>query len=223
MNNVLEIDSILKKFDERWILSDIYLKVEQGKVTGLLGRNGAGKSTLMKIISGSIKQEKSLRINGKHYRKSPFELNKVIGYLPQHFFIPKSITLKSVFNDFNLSYDLLTSYFPEFSNIHNKKIRELSGGQRRIFEIYLIIKHPYKFILLDEPFTFLAPIQIEKIKVLINIEKKNKGFLISDYQYIHTIEVSDNLYYLKDGKTKLISDKKDLIENGYLKPRNFNY
>ena len=49
---ILEIDSIIKNFNSRNLLSDIYLKCETGEIIGILGRNGSGKTTLMKIIYG---------------------------------------------------------------------------------------------------------------------------------------------------------------------------
>ena len=83
MNHLLETDSIQLEFDGRRILSDIYIKCETGKITGLLGRNGEGKSCLMKIIYGSLKAEKSVRIDKTAY----YEVYKHPGlllYLPQY-------------------------------------------------------------------------------------------------------------------------------------------
>lgn len=53
----LHIDSITKSYDDKKILSDIYLSCEKGKITGLIGRNGSGKSTLLKIVFGVEKSE----------------------------------------------------------------------------------------------------------------------------------------------------------------------
>ena len=63
--NLLEIDGVQLELNFVKVLSDIYLKVETGKVTGLLGRNGTGKSCLMQVIFGHLEpQNKSIRING---------------------------------------------------------------------------------------------------------------------------------------------------------------
>jgi ABC-type sugar transport system ATPase subunit len=64
MTHCLEADSIQLEFNGRRILSDIYLKCETGRITGLLGRNGEGKSCLMQIIYGTLACEKSVRIDG---------------------------------------------------------------------------------------------------------------------------------------------------------------
>ena len=61
--HTLEVNSIQLEFDGRRILSDIYIKCETGKITGLLGRNGQGKSCLMKIMYGDLKCEKFMRFD----------------------------------------------------------------------------------------------------------------------------------------------------------------
>ena len=80
--HILEIDSAELAFGERRILSGVYLLVETGGVTAVLGRNGCGKSCLMKILSGSLKAGFcSMRIDGKWHRRFT---EKEIRYLPQH-------------------------------------------------------------------------------------------------------------------------------------------
>ena len=63
MIHKLEADGIQLAFDERNILTDIYIKCQTGKITGLLGRNGQGKSCLMEIIYGTRPADKSVRID----------------------------------------------------------------------------------------------------------------------------------------------------------------
>ncbi len=68
MSDILEIDSVIKSFDVKQILTDIYLKCQTGDIIGILGRNGTGKSTLLKILFGTLKAENSfIKINGKVY------------------------------------------------------------------------------------------------------------------------------------------------------------
>ena len=102
MNHILEVDSIELEFNSRKILSDIYLKCETGKITGLLGRNGEGKTCLMNIISGSLEpQSKSVRFDSKMIFNTISKPELVL-YLPQFNFIPKFLTLKKIFTDINL-------------------------------------------------------------------------------------------------------------------------
>lgn len=214
MIHKLEADSIQLEFGERRILSSIYIKCETGKVTGLLGKNGEGKSCLMRIIYGSLKCEKSVRCDNISVNQA-FKKPGLLLYLPQFNFIPRSLSLKRIFKDFELDYSLFENRFPEFMPKYQSSIGNLSGGERRFLEVYVIIKSPSLFAMLDEPFTHLSPIQIEKAHELILEEKENKGFLITDHMYKNVIDVSDNLYVLTNGKTYLTKSMSDIELHGY--------
>ena len=214
MIHTLEADSIQLEFAGRKILQDIYIKSETGKITGLLGRNGSGKSCLMKIIYGTMECEKSVRID-KVSQKEAFNRNDLLQYLPQFNFIPRHFRLKQIFNDFSLDYTFFQKRFPEFSSSYKNRISDLSGGQARLVELYLIVISPSKFAMLDEPFTHLSPIQVERVKALLIEEKERKGFLISDHMYRHIIEISDHLYVLVNGKTHLTKETADIERLGY--------
>ncbi|HEY1060255.1 MAG TPA: ATP-binding cassette domain-containing protein, partial [Daejeonella sp.] len=196
MKHILEVDSVSLSFSDRVILSDIYLKSETGKIVGLLGRNGQGKSCLMKIISGTLKAEsRSVRFDGK----TVFELigrSDLLVYLPQFNFIPSFLTLERIFRDFCLKFYEFEEYFPEFISKSMMKISEFSGGEKRIIELYVIIKSKSQFALLDEPFTHISPMQIERIKKLLIREKENKGFIISDHMFREITDIADSIYLL---------------------------
>jgi len=217
MIHTLEADGIQLNFGLRQILSDVYLKCETGKITGLLGRNGQGKTCLMNIILGTLNSSiNSIRFDGNITRK----INKrpdLLLYLPQFNFIPQELTVKTVLEDFGLSADDLNRRFPEFESRHELKVKQLSGGQWRTLELYIVVKTPSLFAMLDEPFTHLNPIQIENIKQFLLEEKANKGFLITDHMYTHLLDISDNVYLLKDGRTHVANTVDDLEELGYLR------
>lgn len=217
MKNILEVDSVILEFGLKRVLQDVYLKSETGIVTGLLGRNGVGKSCLMKIVFGElIPINKSIQINGNSiigtYR-SPKDLR----YLPQTKFVPDSLSIKRIFSDYNLNFaDFLIS-FPEFERYYKSKLINLSGGERRIIEIYLILKSQTKFCLLDEPFSHVMPVHVESIKKLILKEKEYKGIIITDHLYKHIIDICDTLYVISGGKTYLTTSNQDLESLGYIR------
>jgi len=217
MIHTLEADGIQLNFGLRQILSNVYLKCETGKITGLLGRNGQGKTCLMNIILGTLNSSiNSIRFDGNITRK----INKrpdLLLYLPQFNFIPQELTVKTVLEDFGLSADDLNRRFPEFESRHELKVKQLSGGQWRTLELYIVVKTPSLFAMLDEPFTHLNPIQIENIKQFLLEEKANKGFLITDHMYTHLLDISDNVYLLKDGQTHVAKTVDDLEELGYIR------
>jgi len=217
MIHTLEADGIQLDFGLRRILSDVYLKCETRKITGLLGRNGQGKSCLMNIMLGTLNSSSnSVRFDGKVIRNAG-KRSDLLLYLPQFNFIPKSLKVKQVLDDFQLPYPDFENRFPEFRERHDFKVSHLSGGQWRTVEIYIIAKTPSLFAMLDEPFTHLNPIQIEKIKDFLLEEKANKGFLITDHMYEHLLDVSDNVYLLKDGRTHLTKTIQDLDDLGYVR------
>ena len=215
MKHLLEIDGVNLSFSGRVILSDIYMKSETGKIVGLLGRNGQGKSCLMKIISGTLNSgSRSIRFDGK----TVFELSgrsDLILYLPQFNFIPSFLTIERIFKDFCLNISEFETHFPEFIEKSNLKISEFSGGERRLVELYLIIKSESQFALLDEPFTHISPLQIERIKKLLIAEKEKKGFIISDHMFRHITDIADSIYLLNDGKLHLTKSSEDIETLGY--------
>jgi len=214
MKHILEADSIQLEFKGRKILSDIYLKCETGKITGLLGRNGQGKSCLMQIINGTLNCEKSVRIDNLP-QKNAYGFPNMLLYLPQFNFIPKSLSLQRIFLDFGLDYSLFQIRFPEFKNRHRQKIKQFSGGEQRLIALYLIVKPKTFFAILDEPFTHLNPVQIEKVRELLIEEKENKGILITDHMYKNVTDISDTMYILSNGKTHLTQSPEDIETLGY--------
>ena len=96
MGLALEVDSVLHSFDDRTILSDVYLKCERGDVIGLFGRNGSGKSTLLKIIFGALKGERAfIRIDGKVVDRQAMRTGKIV-YVPQFNYLPESMPVAKV-------------------------------------------------------------------------------------------------------------------------------
>ena len=214
MKHKLEADSIQLEFDNRKILSDIYLKCETGKITALIGRNGEGKSCLMQIIYGSNQCEKSVRIDNVSQLEA-FKKPDLLKYLPQFNFIPKQLSLKRIFKDFELDYSSFEKRFPEFASKYKSSIGSLSGGEKRLIELYVIVKSKSQFAMLDEPFTHLNPIQIEKVKELLKEEKENKGLLITDHLFNHVTGITDSFYVLANGKTHLINNLEEIEALGY--------
>lgn len=216
MKNKLEVDSVILEFGAQRVLQDVYLKSETGRITGLLGRNGSGKSCLMNIIYGKlIPDDYSVRIDGK-VQLSSARLPQDIRYLPQFSFIPKSLSLKRIFKDFNLDFLEFVEEFAEFGKFYNSKLKKLSGGEQRIVEIYIILMSETKFCMLDEPFSQVMPLHIDAIKSLIVKARITKGIIITDHLYEHIIDICDDVYVINDGKTYLTNSVEDIENLGYL-------
>lgn len=180
---ILEADNIELSFNNKKILYGVYIKTETGKITGILGRNGCGKTCLLRIIFGDLNSKyKNIRINSVHQKKELYKTNTV-AYLPQHQLLPNSMKLSKAFALFNTEWDIFTAIFDAFIKYKDAKVNILSSGELRIIETYLILCSKKEIILLDEPFSFIAPIYIEKIKLLIQEKKKESSILITDHFY----------------------------------------
>ena len=213
---ILEVDNVELYFNNKPILNGVYLKAETGKVTSILGSNGSGKSCLLQIAFGTLKAKYSLiRIDKKPILK-PLFLTKTTSFLPQHHLTPNNMKVISAFKLFQVNWDVFISEFPQFEIFKNKTFHRLSGGERRLFEIYLILKKEAKIVLLDEPFNGIEPLFIDKIKRLITEEKQQKIILLTDHRYTDVIDISDTIYLLKNGCSKLINNLSELEDYKYL-------
>ena len=215
MSHSLEIDSVILSFGDRVILSDVYLRCQTGRITGLFGRNGTGKSCLMNIITGELKCDQSfIRIDDRQLTGSRRSANDLV-YLPQYGFLPKGLTIGRIFIDYNLIFSEFTIYFPEFAGKEKLRIRNLSGGERRIIEVYIVVRSAAKFALLDEPFSHIMPKHIENINEIIQLESSDKGILISDHMFRNILGISDDIYLVHDRQVEYLNDPEELVSRGY--------
>lgn len=213
--NTLEFDSLYLEFGLHRVLSSVYMACTTGQIVGLLGRNGSGKSCLMQVVFGTLNAEsKSVR-----YNKIPLIENyvkkQIIAYLPQSELLPPFLSFERALALYGLD-DRAINEFPELRECLNKRSSEVSGGQRRLFEVLLVLYSKQPFCILDEPFSGLMPIHVEKLKTIFEREKRWKGIIITDHLHRHIRDIADTLYVLINGKTYRITDEEELIELGYL-------
>jgi ABC-type multidrug transport system ATPase subunit len=212
----LEFDGIEFGYDERRLLTSVHVKCNVGQVVGLLGRNGTGKSTLMKIAFGAVHSEvASVRINGKPLRY-PAYASRMVSYLPQDRFLPGNLSLKNILAYYQVEADKMLTLFPELADDFSLLPAQISGGRLRLFEVLLILLRPVPFCMLDEPFTGLSPLFIERLQEFIALTKQTKGVIISDHLHRKVMSIADAVYLLSNGTTFLVKDSDDLVRRGYL-------
>jgi lipopolysaccharide export system ATP-binding protein len=214
--HTLRADSIELAFDGRKILQDVHLSCKQGEVIGLLGRNGCGKSSLLKVIFGVLNAtHRYVGINDEFIHKGYH--NNRIAYLPQHNYLPANIRVDKLARLLvdPLSWDNFAG-LPIYQRYYNKTAWQVSGGELRQLETMMIIHSRADFILLDEPFTHISPIQADEFKPVIRACAKRKGIIVTDHQYYNILQVSDKVILLKDGCTKHITNNEELITYGYI-------
>ncbi len=215
-NGKLLIDSVQLRFGDNVVLQSAYVTSYKGRVTGVLGRNGTGKSCLFKCIMGGIRpQNKYIRIDDEP-RTDYGHIGLRVKYLPQAHFIPLGMTLPQAYDFYGVDYEGLVRLDDKFDCLRDLKVKQLSGGERRIAELYMILNSDAEFCVLDEPFSNIAPIYDEKIRAMIQEQKANKGIIVTDHVYEEILRVADDLFLLSDGFTYQIHSRDDLVRLGYI-------
>ena len=215
-NGKLLIDSVQLRFGDNTVLQSAYVTSYKGRVTGVLGRNGTGKSCLFKCIMGGIKpQNKYICLNDEP-RTDYGHIGLRVKYLPQEHFIPPGMTLPQAYELYGVDYEGLVRFDDKYDCYRNHNVKELSGGDRRMAELYMILNSDAEFCILDEPFSNIAPVYDEKIRALIQEQRANKGIIITDHIYEEILRVADDLFLLRDGFTYQIHSRDDLVRLGYI-------
>jgi len=136
--------------------------------------------------------------------------------LPQDDFVPGNVKLKIALKVYGIEQVSLVKELPLFAALMDTRMKDLSGGERRLAEVYMVLKMKAKFVLLDEPFSYLMPLYVQKLKEIMEVEKLNKGIIITDHMYRDVKEVSDTMYLLRDGKSYKIENETQLVNLGYI-------
>jgi ABC-type multidrug transport system ATPase subunit len=215
--NILESDSINLAFSGTMILNNIYLSCETGEIVGLVGRNGSGKSCLLKIIFGTLRADnQSVRIN-KSYFSHPYRQKAGLLYLPQDGFIPGYLSMEEVIGMFNLEKHRTELFsFKEIAENSSVRLDSLSGGVKKLMEVLTILYSDARFILLDEPFSFLSPVMIEQLIPHIEAQRKTKGIILTDHMFRTVLNCCHRLYLVRSGVLHAIKDPQELVDLGYV-------
>jgi ABC-type (unclassified) transport system, ATPase component len=217
MTHQLTVDSVVVRFGENTVLSGGYITSRTGVVTGLLGRNGAGKSCMFRALMGGLKAD----YVSVHLDDTPLDIDRIglsVKYLPQSRLIPESLTLRRAFRLYDVPFWEFAGLFPQFSGRYRAPLWELSGGEARLAELYLVLMAESDFCILDEPFSQIAPLHIETVQRLIREKSREKGIIVTDHNYEAISKVADNLFVIAEGCTFPVESREDLVRHGYLHP-----
>jgi ABC-type lipopolysaccharide export system ATPase subunit len=212
----LLVDSVRVRFGNHQVLSGGYITSSTGKVTGLLGRNGAGKSCMFRALMGGLRAE---HIFVKVDDKPLTSLNRIglsVKYLCQGRLIPEEMSLKKAFALYDVDFWKFASAFPKYSAYYHEPLWMLSGGEARIAEIWLVLHSKALFCILDEPFSQIDPVYIEKVRSLIREQSAGKGIIVTDHNYGSVSMVCDDMFVIADGYTLPVRSREDLVRYGYL-------
>jgi len=212
---MIEVKNVYKYFDDRCVNNDISLTIPQGSVFGLLGPNGAGKTTLIRMLATVTTPDRG----EIWFNQQPLSSKHIplIGYMPEE---------RGLYRKMSVVDQLL--YFAELKGLKrseakervkhwmkkmdildwaDKKMEELSKGMAQKVQFISTILHKPQFLILDEPFSGIDPVNADLIKELI-IEMKNEGttFLFSTHRMDNVEELCDNLAIIHQG-SKILDGK----------------
>ena len=212
-SHVIKLEDLCFSYSDKEILKNVEIGIDMNTRATLVGLNGSGKSTLMKLISGEIKPssgtvwiQNNLRIG---YYNQHFEEHLPMDKTPIEYLIDRipdnlkdgnrEITVRSYLGNVKLE-----------GNAHNKKINELSGGQKaRVALVKLIFQQPH-VLLLDEPTNHL---DIETVEALINgLKDFNGGILLITHEP-ELINSLESELWIMDKNTKQVSKYLNSYEN----------
>ncbi|ACT94955.1 ABC transporter related [Dyadobacter fermentans DSM 18053] len=214
---MLEADSMWLEYDGQKILQSIYIKLQTGHITALLGRNGTGKSSLMQMMFGTLRgHSQSVRVDG-HYFSHPYKEQGLISYLPQQPFLPSALRVGHVCKLYGVEFTNLCEHFESLQAFEHTRMADLSVGNRRLVGTLLVLMMPVAFTLLDEPFAALSPLNIELMSTAIRQQSARKGILISDHAYEDVLRLAHETYLIAPvGRSILLTDAgSQLAEYGY--------
>ncbi len=223
MNNLLEINNVVKRYGGYTALNDVSLTIPKGSVFGLLGPNGAGKTSLIRIINQiTMPDSGTVFLDGE-----PLNLDHIkdIGYLPEERGLYKSMKvgeqalylaqLKGMSK--SEAKKRLKYWFDKFEigAWWNKKIAELSKGMAQKVQFVVTVLHQPKLLIFDEPFSGFDPINAQLIaKEILQLRDEGATIIFSTHRMESVEELCDHIALIHESN-KILDGKLDDIKRQY--------
>jgi len=210
----LETRHISKTYRGRRVVDEVSVFVQQGEVVGLLGPNGAGKTTSFYMIVGLISPDSgSILVDDKDITGLPMYQRALrgISYLPQEASVFRKLTVEENLMAILETRPLRSRERREqmeqlIDQLGLEKVRTsrgymLSGGERRRVEIARSLVINPSFLLLDEPFSGIDPIQVLELqRIIFDLKRAGIGVLVTDHNVSETLAVTDRAYIINNGR-----------------------
>ena len=223
-NNVIEINNLSKFYGKHKGIDGVSFTVEEGDIYGFIGPNGAGKTTTIRTLLALIHPTSgNATIFGKDCIKNADTIAKDVGYLPSEAFYYEKMKVKELLK---YSADLYqkdcSQRIGELSERLkldiNRKITDLSFGNKKKVGIVASLLHSPKLLILDEPTSGLDPLIQQTFLDLLK-EENNKGMtiLFSSHVLSEVQKVCNKVAIIKEGKIIDIQNISELRKYGYKK------
>lgn len=218
---MLEVKNVTKEFGSKKAVNNLTFKIDDGKILGLVGRNGAGKSTTFRMILQIIDPtEGKIVYDGNRITQSILDK---FGYLPEEGSLIPSYTVLELCEYYGIlklmdPKDIRTKLISWLEKFHieeylNKKVKDLSKGNRQKIQFIVSNLHDPEFLILDEPFSGLDPISVEELKkCILELKYEGKTIIFSSHRMDHVEELCDEIIILNEGETVLQGNLKNIVK-----------
>ena len=235
----LNLESISLKLDNRQILKDVSLEINEGEIVSVIGPNGAGKSTLLNVLTGDInpdsgeisydnKQLKQISIQERAFTRSVMSQMQTLVF---NFSVKDVIEmgwLQRGNSDFSNNFSMAFKNVTKECNVHNlihRKFNSLSGGeQRRVHFARTLLQlwrpsesNDPRYLLLDEP---TANLDLSSEMLLMNILKKRASLNVGILVILHDLNLAshfaDKIAIIKDGEIMAFGEPEKIMEDAFL-------
>jgi len=210
--SILSIKNVTKVYGDYTALNDVSFEVPKGSVFGLLGPNGAGKTSLIRIITNITQADKgSIMLNGVNTK----DLQRgTIGYMPEERGLYKKMKISEQLEYFAALRGLTKKegkerigYWLDKMNISDwayKKVEELSKGMQQKIQFIATVMHNPSFLILDEPFSGLDPVNTELLKEeILNLNRQGTTLMFSTHRMEQVEEICDRIVLISKGENVL--------------------
>jgi ABC-2 type transport system ATP-binding protein len=215
----IELNKVSKSYDSFVAVDDLSFRIETGAVFGLLGPNGAGKTSTIRMMIGiTVPDSGQIALFGK-----PFERTSLhrVGYLPEERGLYKKMKvlehliflgqLHGLKTDVARQQAVAWAKKLEISGWLEKKVEELSKGMQQKIQFIATLLHDPDFIIMDEPFGGLDPVNVALLKdVLLEMKQKGKTILFSTHRMDQVEKLCDSICLIDHGKSVLQGDLKKI-------------
>lgn len=195
------------------ILRGVELRLEPGKLAGLIGRNGAGKTTLMRTVVGALSPAAgTLSLDGKALRGVPSHARARlgIGYMPEdRRIIPQLTVEENVLlpawaagtKDAAARLDRIYRMIPEVQALRGRRGLQLSGGQQKLVALARALMSGTRLLLLDEPFEGVAPVLAARLaEVIALLRDEGLSVILSESDLSHSRKLLDVVFPIDRGQ-----------------------
>lgn len=211
---ILECENLSKDYGSVKALDSLTLRIESGKIVGLLGPNGHGKTTLIKTLSGLLSQDDgNVLIDGK---KVGVDTKKIVSYLPERSYLSLAMKIREVvsfFEEFYEDFDAKKAYamLDELGLDKESRLKALSKGNREKVQLIMVMSRSAKLYLLDEPMGGVDPAARDYIlRTIISNYTEDATVIISTHLIQDVEQILDEVIFLKHGKVMLHRDVDEL-------------